>query len=145
MFNTSLPQVMAARDNMLAMEHLAGHLERYAESNHKLVPEFKKVTQALHEGIAAVRSNFDSHPYPFDHAESGISTASYFLRELPDADNPADVHEAARRMMERLPGLHARVLARLCQIAEAVETQLGLEPLADPDLDPSETEESAED
>lgn len=107
-FNTTLPQVMAARDNMLAMEHLAGHLERYAESNHKLVPEFKKVTQALHEGIAAVRSNFDSHPYPFDHAESGISTASYFLRELPDADNPADVHEAARRMMERLPGLHAR-------------------------------------
>lgn len=144
-FNTTLPKVMAARDNMLAMEHLAGHLERYAESNHKLVPEFKKVTQALHEGIAAVRSNFDSHPYPFDHAESGISTASYILRELPDADNPADVHEAARRMMERLPGLHARVLARLCQIAEAVETQLGLEPLADPDLDPSETEESAED
>ena len=46
---------------------------------------------------------------------------------------------------EPVAGLHARVLARLCQIAEAVETQLGLEPLADPDLDPSETEESAED
>ena len=131
-FNATVPQVMAVRDNMLAMEHLTAHLERYAEKNEKLVPEFQRVVQALCDGIADLRPAFDAYPYPFDHAEAGISTGKYFLKELPDVGNPADVHEAARMMLERLPSLHARVLARLCQIAEAVETRLGLEPLGDP-------------
>ncbi len=143
-FNTTLPQVMAVRDNMLTMEHLAAHLERHAEKNAKLMPEFNRVVQALGDGIADLRAAFTAHPYPFDHAEAGISTGAFFLKELPEAENPAEVHEAARVLLERLPRLHSRVLARLCQIAEAVETSLGLEPLQDPETPPTDSRDSGE-
>ena len=64
------------------------------------------------------------------------------MKQLPEGEDPGDVHAAAEALLERLPGLHARVLARLCQMAECVETKLGLPPLEDPDSEPDGSDDS---
>ena len=135
LFNSIIPQIQNLVENKTGLERLSGLMEQFAEKNKKFIPRFREYVDSLRDNLADFRSAFDAHPYPFDHAEAGISSGAYLLKQLPDGENPGDVHAAAEALLKRLPGLHARVLARLCQMAECVETKLGLAPLEDPESD----------
>ena len=145
LLNKRMPQIGTLVETKAGLEHFSGMMEQHAEKNDKVLPRFKALVESLHDQIADFQTAFDAHPYPFDHAREGITSGAYLVEKLPEAEDPGSVHAAAEALMDRRLELHIRVLARLCQIAEAVETQLGFEPLTDPDLNPSENEKSAED
>ena len=133
LLNTNIPQVQQLLTAKLALEKLSAYLESHADKNDKLLPKFKELVENLADAVADLRAAFTDQPYPFDHGEAGISSAEYILKKLPNVEKPGEVHEAAEALLDRVPMLHARVLARLCQMAEAVETNLGLKPLEDPE------------
>ena len=49
-----------------------------------------------------------------------------------DLENPFEIYHAAEGMIEMLPKLFARLVGRLCEFAEKVESAVGLAPLQAP-------------
>jgi len=94
----------------------------------------------LEDKISSLHASFLQTDYPFDHARAGISLAEFMLktRKLPAFSNPVEVYDAAENIASSLPTIQARVLGRLCEFAEAVETVFGLTPLDDPPEDDDE-------
>ena len=135
--NERLGQLLAIRDSHIAMARL---LALFAENtqNMPVFTAMQKWMGDLNEHLVHLRQSFESLPYPFDHAQADISMADYLLKELPETDNPVDVCEAADAIGNALPPLQARVLGRLCQIAEVVESHFSLPPLSDPPDDEEE-------
>lgn len=131
-FNRAITMVLTLRDDKLAMESVGGHLESHAGSNDKVVPRFQELFARVRGGVRAIRELFEKRPYPFDHAEKDISVGSFLVNEIPGEDDPGSIHSAAEEVVNKVGVLQVRVIARLCQAAEIVETNLGLEPLADP-------------
>jgi hypothetical protein len=78
--------------------------------------------------------------YPYDHAKANISVGEFALAALPDGENPGQIYEAAGSLIESTVQLRARLTGHLCQIAEEIESVLGLKPLPQP-ADVEETEE----
>jgi len=85
------------------------------------------------QAIAEMRGALAVREYPFDHAKGPISIAEYALPELPDPENPGDIHAAGERLRDSVSYLRARTLGRLCAMAEQVEMVLGLPPLPEPE------------
>lgn len=129
--NERLWQLIQIRDGQITLGRLLMLLSKDTD-NAKLVEQTKKQMAELYECITALRDSFATLLYPFDHARADLTMAEYLLKELPDAEHPGSIYEAADAIGHALPPLHARVLGRLCQIAEAVETVFGLPALADP-------------
>ena len=129
--NERLGQLLMIRDSQITMGKLLSILSDNND-NEKLIDHIRQSMQALFEHITELRSSFESLPYPFDHARADISVADFLLKEIPDHENPGALYEAADAIGNALPPLQARVLGRLCQIAECVETYFGLPQLEDP-------------
>ena len=91
----------------------------------------------LIEKISSLHSSFLQTPYPFDHARAGITLAEFMLktRKLPTFSDPVELYNAAENVGSALPMIQTRVLGRLCEFSEAVETIFGLTPLDDPPED----------
>ena len=129
--NERLGQLLMIRDSQITMGKLLSILSDNND-NEKLIAHIRQSMQTLFEHITDLRSSFDDLPYPFDHARADISVADYLLKEIPDRENPVALYGAANAIGNALPPLQARVLGRLCQIAECVETHFGLPLLEDP-------------
>lgn len=128
----AVPNLLSLWDDKLALERLASFFENHANSNDKLVPRFKEIVGVMRGKIAAIQEAFKAHPYPFDHANKNLSIGEYLVKELPAEDEAGEIHSAAEKAVDYFANLHARVLGRLCQAAEVVETRLGFKPLPDP-------------
>ena len=129
--NERLGQLLMIRDAQITMGKLLSILSDHND-NVQLINHIKLSMQELYAHILNLRASFENLPYPFDHAQADISVADYLLKELPDRENPVGLYEAADAIGRALPPLQARVLGRLCQIAECVETQFDLPLLDDP-------------
>ena len=129
--NERLGQLLMIRDSQITMGKLLSILSDNND-NEKLINHIRQSMQTLFEHITDLRSSLAGLPYPFDHARADISVADYLLKEIPDRENPVALYEAADAIGNALPPLQARVLGRLCQIAECVETHFGLPLLEDP-------------
>ncbi len=143
--NERLGQLLAIRDSQIAMGRLLALFAQNTQ-NMSVFTAMQKWMTGLNEHLIHLRQSFESLAYPFDHAKADISMADYLLKELPDKENPVELYEAADAIGNALPPLQARVLGRLCMIAEIVETHFGLPPLSDPpddgeDMDLSEDDE----
>lgn len=141
--NERLGQLLMIRDSQITLGKLLSILSDNND-NEKLINHIRQSMQTLFEHITDLRSSFEDLAYPFDHARADISVADYLLKEIPDRENPVALYEAADGIGNALPPLQARVLGRLCQIAECVETHFGLPLLenpAEPEIDLEDEDE----
>ncbi|MFO0975603.1 MAG: M48 family metalloprotease [Planctomycetaceae bacterium] len=142
--NERIGQLLVIRDCQLALGKLLTMLSDNSE-NPKLIEQIKQRMSELHDHITNLRESFWAVPYPFDHAKADMTVGEYFLKELPDKENPVALYEAAASIGQSMPPLQGRVFGRLCQIAEMVETQIGLVPLEDPPEEEPDLEENEDD
>ncbi|MEJ7592199.1 MAG: hypothetical protein WKF77_11670 [Planctomycetaceae bacterium] len=144
--NERLGQLLLIRDAQIMLRKLLSILSDHND-NVQLINHIKQSMQELYDHIVYLRASFENLPYLFDHAQADITVAGYLLKELPDRENPVALYEAADAIGRALPPLQARVVGRLCQIAECVETHFGLPMLEDPpeqEVDLKESEDENE-
>jgi hypothetical protein len=121
---------------------LSGLFEELSQdhSNQSVIESLQTQMHRSCKLIMDVRSALEAYEYPFDHAKAHISVGEFALAALPDSENPGQIYEAAGSLIESTVQLRARLSGRLCQIAEEIESVLGLKPLPEP-ADAEETEE----
>lgn len=132
--NERLGQLMEIRDGQIVLGKLLSILADGNE-NAAIFERIHNQMTELNDLIVDMHSSFQQTPYPFDHAKADISMAQYMLKTLPDHENPVEIYEAADTIGNSLPPLQARVLGRLCQFVEQVESALGMSVLEDPPED----------
>jgi hypothetical protein len=112
------------------------------EKNEHLIGTIRKMMDSIRANLEGLRVPLRSVSYPLDHAKGEISIGDYMIAELPAVDDLGATFGASRTALETLFSLYARLVARLAQTAEDVETVLGLERLPEPPEkeDTSETE-----
>lgn len=132
--NERLGQLLVIRDAQIAMGKLLSLLTESTD-NPQLISQITDRMAEMKEHILHLRESFEGILYPFDHARADISVADYLLKTIPDGENPFELYGAADSIGNALPPMQARVTGRLCQIAEMVETHVGLPPLEDPEDD----------
>ena len=129
--NDQVDSLLTLRDDKLALGKLFSAMESHS-GNEKLLTRIRKTLEQLHQHVEHFQAIFDDVLYPFDHAKKGLTVAGFLVQKTPDADDPGEVYEAAENLIDRFPQLQGRLLGRLCQIAELVETHCGLPRLEDP-------------
>ena len=67
---------------------------------------------------------------PLDHAGGPIPVSQYLAKMIPPTEEVGAVFQTAEDVLSSLVSLHARCVGRLCLMAEAIEADLGYEPLA---------------
>jgi hypothetical protein len=75
-------------------------------------------------------------PYPFEHAQPGITVGQYLLKEMPHPNIPGQIHDACEEVSDSLQNLYYRIVGRAATAAEQVEMVLNLPPLPEPPPDP---------
>ena len=74
--------------------------------------------------------------YPFEHVRDGVTLADYVFDGLPTAMEPparlGEVYGKCEGGLDRLISYYVRCMGSLARIAEAVEQELGLDPLPTP-------------
>lgn len=134
MVHDQIATLLEMRDSQLTLQRLLIVFSENRESK-PLFDTMQSRREHLYGVLNSLRDAFADVGYPFDHARADITLAEYLLKELPEEDNPVAVHDAADSIGNQLAPLQGRVLGRLCEIAEAVETKLGLAALNDPPED----------
>jgi Zn-dependent protease with chaperone function len=107
---------------------LLGHLEGN-ERNETLIREILDFSGRVREQLSSIQNTFSRTDYPFDHARGEISVSHYLLKVIPPPEEVGAVFETADGVLHGLFSLYARCLGRLSQFVEAVETNLGHQPL----------------
>jgi len=83
--------------------------------------------------LETARRTLAGDPYPFEHGAQGITCADYLAPAITERNDIGAVTAGAMGAMDRFADLSFRILAKLVDLAERVETALGLAPLAVPD------------
>jgi Zn-dependent protease with chaperone function len=102
------------------------------EANAALINNIKNRMAGCLDQLRALREVLGRGDYPFDHAQADMSIGKYIVPELPTSDDLGAIYGASEKAIEMFGSLHARLVGRLCYIAEQVETALGMAPLAQP-------------
>jgi hypothetical protein len=105
------------------------HGDEISEAHSKAIRD--RMAQ-LSQQLAGIYNALSNTSYPFDHAAGDISIAAYAVTTLPHDEDLSGLLHAGDAVLNTLPQLRARILGRLCQIAEEVEASLGLDPLPQP-------------
>lgn len=129
--NNVAPLLLQLRNEHAAFGILLANLQGNEENKH-LIKGVWESMEAIHGRLVSLHRQFREIPYPLDHAKGKISIGEYMLAEIPLADDPGAIFDAARATLEALPPLYVRLVARLAEVAEEVETALGLKPLPEP-------------
>jgi Zn-dependent protease with chaperone function len=118
--------------NGLAVLGLLFSKVRGHQPDPKLVREMQAQARTLQGELRHLVKRLGATAYPFDHPKGAISLGAYVLAEGPEAENTGAVFAAADSALRSLTMLRARVVGRLCELGEAVETSVGLEPWPQP-------------
>jgi len=129
---SGLPAMLELRNSHAALAVLLSNLEGN-EQNADLIKAIRSQMSTLFDKLAAVRGELSSVAYPFDHAKGQISVGEYALGEMPTRDDLGGVFGAGEEMLDKLPSVYGRMVARLAAIAEQVESAVGLKPLPKPE------------
>jgi hypothetical protein len=116
------------RNNNASLVALLGHLQGH-ERNETLIREVLDYSRRVRGQMSDLTLAFQQIDYPFDHAEGAVTVGSYLLKMLPPEEEVGAVYQAADDLLDSLVALYVRALGRLCLIAEAVESDLGFQPL----------------
>ena len=81
------------------------------------------------KSLTRVHTELRREPYPYDHAEKGVSIARFAIPGLPTAQQVGDVMSAAESALDGCYGLYMRIMSDLSQRAEEAEASIGLDPL----------------
>lgn len=130
--NNHLAQIIELRNNHAILAALAGHID----CNDKNEGLFQEVIEQLNRTQRQLRdlwAIFQREAYPFDHQEGFMSISHFLLKELPQENELGGTLDGIDQLMGNLASIYHRSLARLCYIAERVETALGWEPLPLPE------------
>jgi hypothetical protein len=100
--------------------------------NLDLFDRLSKQMREAEDRISQIRLALSAADYPFEHAKLRLSIGAFVLPDLPESDNPVAIYHALGNLVNAVYRLRARVVGRLCVIAEQVESALGLKPLAEP-------------
>lgn len=138
--NARLGQLLAIRNDQIALGLLMSMLDGN-EGNRQLLAHIFDIMHSLHDLTHDLYDVLDGVPYPFDHADRNMTIGRFMLPELPEAENPVEIYSAAEAIGDSLPAVQTRVLGRMCQIAEIVESALGLESLPQPEIEDDEDED----
>ena len=141
--NERIGQLLEIRDAQIVLGKLLSILSD-GNDNPTILENIHSQMVELSDLIVDMHASFQQTRYPFDHAKADISMAEYMLKTLPDPENPIELYEAADTIGHSLPPLQARVLGRLCQFAEQVESILGQPLLTDPPEDDDDDEEDSD-
>jgi Zn-dependent protease with chaperone function len=130
--NTHLSQIVELRNNHAILSALVGHIEDN-EQNEGLFQEVVAQLERTHRQLGGLWDVFKSEAYPFDHQEGFMSISHFLLKKMPTPQELGGTLDGVDRVLASLASLYRRALARLCYIAERVETSLGWEPLPMPE------------
>jgi len=101
-----------------------------------LVREIRACMSDLKTQLAAIRGKVDQVGYPFSHLEQDMTLKLFLCKTLPSDESIEGHFEATSGLLENYMQTYQRLLARCCEMAQAVELFYGLEPLPIPDPEP---------
>ena len=130
--NNHLAQINELRNSGAILAALAGHIDNNDKNEalfHELVDQLQRSRRQLHD----VWVIFQREAYPFDHHEGFMSISHFLLKELPQENELGSTLDGIDQLLGNLASIYRRSLARLCYIAERVETTLGWDPLPLPE------------
>ena len=130
--NNHLAQINELRNCGAILAALAGHIDNN-DQNEALFHEIVEQLQRSRRQLNDVWVIFQREAYPFDHHEGFMSISHFLLKELPKENELGGTLDGIDHLLGNLASLYRRSLARLCYIAERVETTLGWEPLPLPE------------
>jgi hypothetical protein len=131
------------RGHTAAMSVLCSNIDGN-ENNSSLAAAIHGAADRLHDCLGRLHGELQAAPYPFDHAQKDVTIAGYAIFGIPATEELGALYSAADEALDRIMGLRLRCLARLAQMAEQAETDLGLPPLADPEPDATPDENKPE-
>ena len=123
--------MLALRNLRSEMACLCGRVEANPEHSGLRTTILSKMEE-IQESLVALKSSLGDQPYPFPHASGDMTIADFVVPVIPAKDDLGEVVQAVEHAFDNLCGLHIRAFARLAQIAEQVEQQLGLPPFPEP-------------
>jgi len=108
---------------------LVHQLEEVPENSEVFEAVFNARLQDAVTALKALRSPLTEIAYPFDHVRQGLSVGEFLIDATPGNGDFSEVLDSSYQAIDRHYQLIARCVARLCHIAEAVESALALPPL----------------
>jgi Zn-dependent protease with chaperone function len=118
---------------------------RSNQENKKLMARVRETLSSICRCLEALKAQLAGVPYPFEHAQAGISIGQHVIEAVPSPDDIQQTYGTIEEAFERLDTLYFRSLARLASVAERVEESIGLEPIPMPADEPDETHDSTTD
>ena len=114
-------------DHMAMMVAMGSHLE--GKRSEEVRARFLAVMDQLRSELVQLEADWAQVPYPFDHAEAGMTLAGYLLPNGASLQDPVSLYNGSQHVLESGQELYARLLAALADLLELAEAGLGLEPL----------------
>jgi len=114
------------------LSHIDGN-----QRNEALIRDIIEHCNRIAKQLTDFKNQFSAVDYPFDHADGQMTVGQFLLRYVPPQDEIGEVFDAARGAGQKLMELNAKIISRLCAMAEAVEGVFKLAPLTQPE--PAET------
>jgi hypothetical protein len=130
-FTKNLPGLMSLRDKFEALAALFEQFENRPEDV-RLIETIIVRTRETRSALAQLHDALDFTPYPFDHAEKGLTVARFLLGVIPPEEDVSNVFGATQELYSKAPLLYHRLASHAAAAAEQVETALGLAPLEAP-------------
>ncbi|MCP4659833.1 MAG: M48 family metalloprotease [bacterium] len=126
--------------NSVVLGILGAQLDDHGDEE-QLITRFSELSKKLYQRIVALGDAWSDVAYPFEHADADATLGSYAVPAIPAAEDVGEIYALAQEALQRSFGLYMRVMGRLAFMAERLESELGLEPLAKPGEDQSSTRE----
>lgn len=130
--NATVSSFLAIRNKRMALSVLYNYVKEQ-ENSAALIQQITQEGKSLALHLSELKQAFQPLAYPFDHARGPISVGDFVLEAVPPEDAFGDLYQAAADVLDSLGTLASRGLGRISQIAETVESTLGLPPLQDPE------------
>ncbi len=129
--NSSLATFLELRNAQIAVARLLAAMDD-AGDKAKVFGQVQTRMQNLLQLLENIEERFSEIPYPFDHSQRELRVGAYLVSRTPNEEEPGELYATAEKTLENLFHLQRRVIGRICQIVEAVENAIGLEPFPDP-------------
>ena len=117
-----------------------------ADHTGRLVDEVMRQLQRLageiYEGLGQLQGGMDNCEYPYLHASGKVTVGQYAIPHVPPVRDLFNLSATASDSVHKIGYYYARSLNRVCDLAEQVETALGMQPFPDPPEEPLEDEEA---
>jgi len=139
-FSSGFDLLRELRNNYAVLGILGAQLEDHGDKE-QLVARFSELSAELYRRLVALSDGWSDVAYPFEHADANATLGSYAVPAIPAADDVGEIYALAEEALRRSFELYVRIMGRLAFMAERLESELGLEPLARPGEDPSKARE----